>query len=49
MECFQNVDNTTVGVAHLPQDLCDLCEMVCMVEPLAQELKASTWLTTWLN
>ena len=42
MECFRNVDSHDGRAMLLTyhQNLCDLCEMVCVIEPLAQELKA---------
>ena len=42
MECFRNVDSHDGRVMLLTyhQNLCDLCEMIGMIEPLAQELKA---------
>ena len=42
MECFRNVDSHDGRMMLLTyhENLCDLCEMVCTIEPLAQELKA---------
>jgi len=42
MDCWKNVDSHDGRSMLLTyhQNLCDLCELVCCIEPMAQELKA---------
>lgn len=42
MECFRNVESAEGRQMLMTyhENLCDLCELACQIEPLAQELKA---------
>ena len=42
MDCWKNVDSHDGRMMLLTyhQNLCDLCELICSIEPVAQELKA---------